>query len=160
MVTKKTIITIGSIFLVSIFSISIFLPIFLNYSHKSEMKQEQTINIKKYFNDKKINQDISTKISIIDKIEKHKIIEKLTNFHNICSVNKLKYSKDNVETHLKDIIKDQVIKESNININNLYLQVRYNILDENQLQIDARWIDKTNHLLLYYDKNMIKLNKK
>lgn len=154
MVSKKNLILIGTLFLVTIFSLSIVLPIFINKSTTVSKMVEPSI--KDFFH----NDDISnkaTKIKIFEKIDKNKIL-KLTNYNKIDSVKKLEYDEQNIGKELKEIVIDKITSDYKIKHNNLYLQLRYKIVDNDSLFVDLRWIDKQNLKFMCYDKSVIYLN--
>ncbi len=156
MVSKKTLISIGSLFLVILFSTSIFLPIILNSQSISNNKKINNTNLNDFFINEKIAEN-AIKKEIIKYVDKKDILYKLTNYADEYFENKLSFIDKNVEENIMKIIKPIILTKTKIKEQNLFFQIRFKVLNKKELVIDLRWIDKNNYLFMYYDKNMIKL---
>ena len=155
MVSKKTLISVGSLFLVTVFATSIFLPMVLN-STKTKNESIESISVNDFFKKEEID-NLATKKEIVKYLNKNEILFKFTNYNEQYLEKNLSFDSDKIEQNVIKVFKQIIVDKTNIKEQNLFFQIRYKILNKKQLAIDIRWIDKNNFLFMYYDKNMIKL---
>lgn len=159
MVNKKTLMLISTIFLISLLGVAIFLPMYVNAKYKKIDVIDKKNNIKEFFTNKDINKNQAKNFTIVNKLEKKDILNSLTNYLKVYDLNLLSFDNKLIKSNLLNIIKNKILLEQKqFNNNNIYLQLRYELVNDDELKIDIRWTQKNNYLALYYDQGKINIS--
>lgn len=160
LINKKNIITICSSAMVLILGVSIFLPLYFNYSQKENVDSVKKTNISDFFNTKNISELNNTIfIDIKNDFNKEIILKNITNWSDQTSIFNIVFKKNKIELNIIDLIKKTIsLNKQFNNINNYYLQVRYYLPNSRNLLLDVRWTNKSKNGSFFYYKGKINLD--
>ncbi|MGL4951011.1 MAG: hypothetical protein ACRC4M_04245 [Mycoplasma sp.] len=127
--------------LLSVSSIGIFLST-LNNEAKIEVSNSSTKLYKKYFKERESNKDIFINRNIDWSEHRVESLKLLTNW-NLSYVTDVKFQYNKIKNNLITFTKKVLQKEMKYkDIDKIYINVKFQIIDDKNLKLDLRWGDK------------------